>query len=291
MSISIEQAQNLIAIHEEGSFSQASQKLKKRHSALIHSIHKFEEEYQMKILNREQYRVSLNEMGLKILAECQKLVLIHKEIDLVCKELKSGWEPNLKVIIDGILPIDPLLNSIKTFSQKKIPTKLSIHTEFHSGVENAFFEKEAHLMLSVLPPTRIKLNEQKLPKMKALLVAHKDHPLNKYPKKNLLKDLEKYHFLTVKGSHSTLNLSTEALDAHSTFHFNDFHTKKQALLAEMGFGWMPEYLILKELEVGKLKLVRWQLSSVHYYEPKIYFRSTPKLGRAANLIINEMKSV
>ena len=223
-----------------------------------------------------------------MLEECSKLISLENEIELVCQELSSGWEPTLRLIIDGILPIDPLLNSIKTFSSKKIPTKLSFHTEFHSGVEQAFHALNADLMISVIPPQKMNLQFKKLPPILATLVAHSRHPLVRTKKKWSLQDLKKHAFLTVRGSHSMLNLSTSPLDSSTSFHFNDFYSKKQAILAGIGFGWLPTYLIQKELASEKLKMIRWEGDHIHTYHPRIYFRGEEKLGKAASMILNEL---
>jgi DNA-binding transcriptional LysR family regulator len=287
MGISLEQAEALLAIQEYGSFSKASEKLKKRHSALIHSIKKLEEENKIEVLDRSGYRVSLTSHGNRLLKECSRLISLNHDINLVCQELSSGWEPNLKVIIDGILPIDPLLESIHHFSKKKIPTKLSIFTEFHSGVETAYHQMNADLMISVIPPLKSNLHFKKLPPIKAVLVAHEDHELHQKKAKWKLEELKKFDFLTVRGSNTMLNLSTSPLDSNSSFHFNDFYSKKQTLLSGIGYGWMPEYLIEKELQNGKLKIIRWEGENIHTYHPRVYFRSENSLGKAAKMILGQ----
>lgn len=285
--MTLEQAQTLIAIHECGSFSKAGEKLNKRHSALIHAIKNLELENNLSVLDRSGYRATLTQQGIRLLDEGRKLVALENEIDLVCQELVSGWEPTLRVIIDGILPIDPLLHSIRHFSSKKIPTKLSFHTEFHSGVETAFDALQANLMISVIPPKNPNLKFKKINPIRACLVANQEHELVNKKTKWKLSELKMFDFLTVRGSHAMLNLSTSTLDSSSAFHFNDFHSKKQALLAGIGYGWMPEYLIEKELRNGKLKLIRWEGNPFHTYYPRIYYRSESKLGRSAALILNE----
>ncbi len=291
MGITLEQAQALIAIHEFGSFSKASEKLNKRHSALIHAIKKLESENELRVLDRSGYRVSLTPQGLRLLKECNKLITLEADINLVCQELASGWEPTLRVIIDGILPSDPLLNSIRKFSAQKIPTKLSFHTEFHSGVETAFHAMNANLMISVITPQNTNLHYKKLPSISACLVANQNHPLVNTSKKWKIEDLKQHDFLTVRGSHSMLNLSTSPLDSSSSFHFNDFHSKRQALLSGIGYGWMPGYLIEKELKAGKLKIIRWNGDSSHLYHPRIYYRGESNLGRAAKLMLQEWNMV
>ena len=72
---------------------------------------------------------------------------------------------------------------------------------------------------------------------------------------------------------------------NSTFSVNDFYTKKQAILHELGFGWLPDYLIENELEKKVLQLVPSETESVHSLRPRLYYSSTEMLGRVSKKMI------
>src|SRR5690606_33234344 len=152
-------------------------------------------------------------------------------------QLREGWEPTVSVVFDGIVPIEPLLRAVGRLVKDKIPTRFEVRAEFLSGVEDAFVEGRADLMIAVLPPRTRGLEAVTLPPLQASLVARADHPLAKgrHDEQALRAEL----LLTVRGSDPRLELPTANLEAHSTVLLNDFGSKRAAILAGIGYGWLP----------------------------------------------------
>jgi DNA-binding transcriptional LysR family regulator len=156
-------------------------------------------------------------------------------------------------------------------------------------VTETFERTGAHLMVSVLPPEQLRLKAIPLPALEALLVVHRDHPLARR-KGVSIAELQAHPILTVRGSNPRLQLSTSSLEQRSTIHLNDFHTKKEAILAKMGFGWMPREMIERELARGLVTKVRWEQPSVHLFRPQIYHRADAALGRGARAVVRGLQS-
>jgi DNA-binding transcriptional LysR family regulator len=91
--------------------------------------------------------------------------------------------------------------------------------------------------------------------------------------------------LTVRGSDPRLELPTAHLEQGSTIHLNDFTSKKAAIVAGIGFGWLPDYLIERELARRSLRRVRWTGASAHVFAPRLYRRGGAPLGRAATRLV------
>ncbi len=79
----------------------------------------------------------------------------------------------------------------------------------------------------------------------ASLVARADHPLAHG--RHDARALRRHLLLTVHGSDPRLELPTSAIEAHSTVHLNDFASKRAAILAGIGYGWLPDAMIANEL--------------------------------------------
>ena len=84
-------------------------------------------------------------------------------------------------------------------------------------------------------------------------------------------------------------MSTASIEPGSTIELNDFHSKKIALLNGLGFGWLPHYLVEKELRRGTVRPVRWNGSSSHQFRPFLYFRGEDRLGKAGRLFIETLR--
>ena len=143
-------------------------------------------------------------------------------------------------------------------------------------------------MISVLPQSRPELEEIDINPFWAYLVCHKDHPLSS-AKAATAHDLEKYPFITVRGSDERLQLSTSHLEVNCQFKLSDFYTKKLSLMQGIGFGWMPEYLIKEELESEVLRKVNWNHPSDHLFKPRLFFRRQSPGGKALGIFIDAIK--
>ncbi len=91
--------------------------------------------------------------------------------------------------------------------------------------------------------------------------------------------------LTVRGSDLRLQLSTASLEPTSHIVLNDFQAKKEAILAGIGFGWMPEHLVAAELKKRRLRAVRFERGHVHDFAPRLYRRRSRPVGRAGRAVL------
>jgi DNA-binding transcriptional LysR family regulator len=133
----------------------------------------------------------------------------------------------------------------------------------------------ADLMIAVVPPA-VALTAVPLPALPASLVAHRDHPLAHG--RHDTKALRRHLLLTVRGSDPRLELPTAAIEAHATVHLNDFGAKRAAVLAGIGYGWLPDALIADDLARGRVRRIAWTRASRHRFVPRLYHRG-PRAGR------------
>ena len=103
--------------------------------------------------------------------------------------------------------------------------------------------------------------------------------------------MQRHLLLTVRGSDERLSLSTVDLDQVSMVHLSDFSSKKAAILQGLGYGWLPEALIARELKKKTLKEIRWKNASEHIYHPCVYHRGERTLGKAARYFLSEVIDV
>ncbi len=288
MSITLEQARVLDAVAKSQSLADAAKSLKKGHTSVVYALKTMEDALGVELLDRTGYRSRLTVAGEEVLILCQRLLETEGRIGTLAHSLRHGWEAKLTVVYDGLLPANNFVLSAAAVQQKAPEMRVSLFSEYLSGVEERFLDEKADLMVSLLPPSRSYGIATKLPKLKSLLVASRSHKLAQARKVLGQDDLEQETFLTVRGSDQRLSLSTISLDQASTFHLSDFVAKKSAILAGVGFGWMPEYLVEKEIKKGLLKVVKWQGQSVHEFSPVLYSRSVEAIGRAVKLFTDTL---
>jgi DNA-binding transcriptional LysR family regulator len=284
MNLTLEQARSLDALARAGTFAAAAKSLNKQHSALVYALRGLEAVTGLDLLDRRGYRTRLTPAGERVLDECRRLLAVEQGLEVLCHELKTGWEPRLRLVFDGVFPTERVLREVARVARPSTPTRFEVYAEFLSGVEATFLRLEADLMISVLPPQELRLGAAPLAPVEAVLVVHRDHPLAKRRRQRAA-DLEAHALLTVRGSDPRLRLSTSGLEQRSSIQLNDFHAKKAAILSGMGFGWLPRELAAPELKAGTLRLVRWEAASEHRFHPHAYHPLERPLGRAARAVV------
>ena len=70
---------------------------------------------------------------------------------------------------------------------------------------------------------------------------------------------------------------------NQAYKLNDFSSKRAAILAGIGYGWLPESMIGAELAARRLRPLRWSRTSSHVFHPRLYHRGKP--GPAARQLI------
>ncbi len=289
MNITLDQARALDALARYRTLARAASALGKQHSALVYALRNLETQTGLTLLDRSGYRTRLTAAGDRVLEECRRLLGVARDLELVCRTIQTGWEPTLRVVFDGIFPVRAMLAQLKALTAAKAPTRVDVFAEFLSGVEKAFFAREADLMISVLPPRDGHLTGTPLPELGAYLVAHRTHPLTR-KRKASLDDLREHTLLTVRGSDPRLLLPTAPLEPGATIQLNDFYSKREAILDGMGFGWLPDYLASADLKKGTLRRIPFELGDRHVFAPQVYALRGRALGRAAAAVVAGLTS-
>jgi DNA-binding transcriptional LysR family regulator len=283
MHVTLDQARALDAFARTGTFQAAAKELHKVHTAVLYALKQLEVQTGLSLFDRSGYRTRLTASGEQVLAQARRLLDAERELVATCAELKSGWEPVLKVVVDAIFPLAPVLEVVRRLKQRKAPTRVQISVDSLSAVEQRFEAERANVMVTVLPPSTSGVEVRPLPRLKARLVAFKGHALAKR-KTVTTADLSGQVLLTVRGSDPRLQLTTRALDQQSTVHLPDFHSKKAAILAGLGFGWLPEWLIEDELARGALVALPLREGASHAFTPFLATRGS--LGPAARELVD-----
>lgn len=282
MNLTLDQARTLDAFARAGTLQAAAKRLHKGHPAVLYTLKQLELQTGLVLFDRSGYRTRLTPAGEVVLRHCRALLEAERELEAACTVLQSGWEPVLRVVLDVVIPLWPVLEVVKLVRAEKAPTKVMLSVDSLAGVEARFEREEGQMMVSVLPTSSVEgLAVRKLPQLKARLVAHKSHPLGQMPRVRR-EELAEHVLLTVKGSDPRLQLATAELETQSTFQLSDFHSKKAAIMAGIGFGWLPDWLIEKELRTQELLPLHLPQGSVHVFVPRLLTRG--KLGPAGTAL-------
>lgn len=288
MSLDLESLKVFSVVVEAGSFAKASELLHKTQSSVSYQVNKLEQQLGAQLFDRSSYRAELTPLGMRILEESRRLLQQADYVARLVDQFADGWETKLELVVDGMLPSEPILRVLKEISELEIPTRIQFRIEFLGGVQQRFVEDQADMMLVLDYHPDPSLTALSLNNLEAVLVVSCDHPLAKRDRLDT-RDLLAFIELTVHdSSYSTAYGGPQTFGGERVFYLSDFHTKKQALLQGVGYGWMPIEQIKDELSSGRLVEVNYQGGSRYSYAPLLVLRKNQPLGRAGCLLRDKL---
>ncbi len=250
--MTIEQLRMLVKVAETGSVLAAADALYRTQPTVSVGIRKLEEELGLALLDRSQYRATLSAAGRQL---CQQAGDILKQVENfsnLAKHLETGHEPELTLAIEASCPM-PLVLKILRDNEKKYP-----QTEFNLQIENIWgaLEKiqnsEVDLAISPWFEDLPGLESVPLTRTRLITVATPTFCSSAGPLE--LDEMKKLVQIVVRDSsrQPQQQKSYGVLDGGRHWVVNDHMTKKQLILAGMGWGKLHEHLITEELQCGEM---------------------------------------
>lgn len=177
---------------------------------------------------------------------------------------------------------------MKALAATHVPTRIQVKVEFLRGVQSRFEKENGDLMLVADYAASPYLHEEALPEMDCVLCVGRSHALAKV-KRVSLAQLQEHVELSVQHSSEEQGDDRHLFGCERAFFLSSHHTKKEALLMGVGFGWMPLYLVHPELKSGALREVKYQGGSWYRFTPRLVHRADRGLGRAGQQFISLLR--
>lgn len=290
MHLTLEQLRALEALASHGTLQRAAAALGKGHTAVLYALRTLETQTGLRLIDRRAYRLRLSPAGERVLEHARRVLAAEDALERACAGITGGFEPALRLVLDGVLPTAPLLRVVGELVTERAPTRISVSVEYLGGVEEAFEASAADLMVAILPPRIARLSSVGLPPLAAHLVARRDHPLVRGKRTLAAEALCEHVLLSVRGSDPRLGMPTATLEPRATVLLNDFHAKRAALLEGIGFGWLPAHLLEGDARRA-LRTVRWEGASEHRFSPRVYRRAGGVPGPATRRVIQALTGI
>ena len=291
MNVTLDQLATLEAIHRLGSFAAAGRELGRATSAMTYGIKGLEDRLGIDLFDRSGHRAALTPGGELILTEAKRVIRQVRRLEEVGRELEAGYEPVLSVVLDGILPKPPIMAALREFSSRQLPTRVRLMVEYLSGVRARFETAEAQMMLALDYEGDSDLSAIPLPPVETFLVVHPEHPLSQPSSPLDRAALSDHVELVVVDSADGAGAGRHRLFLGSphVFEVSDFHSKREALLSRVGFGWLPLHLAEPHLASGELVEVPFEEGSRHTLQPHLGVRQSAATGPACRLFMELLR--
>lgn len=247
----------LIILHsivQEGTFRAAADKLNRSQSALSHQLKKLELEINFDVLSRDEYRPKLTAEGEVFYAQALRVIQQMKHLSGAVQSLNANEEPHLFVAFTSTYPLSPLLQVIHEIKSEFPGTHIELSRENMGGTVERLLNDKANMIIATMdgvPSDQVEAVP--FSKVNIVPVAHKDYEPAQTHQVKSISDMQSYTQIVVSdSSRGDATQSRDVLPGGHRWTVSDFAAKKEILLAGMGWGGLPEYLIKEELASGEL---------------------------------------
>ncbi len=259
MNLTLEALRILDAIDRKGSFAAAAVELDRVPSALTYSVRKLEEDLDVLLFDRGGHRAKLTVAGQELLIEGRHLLRAAGELEQRVKRAATGWEVELRIVMDGVIPFDRMQPLIAAFDQERSGTRLRFSTEVLSGVWEALTTGRADLAIGAAfdGPDLIRMSggfqTRPLGQIDWVFAVAPSHPLASAPEPLSAGLLQQYRAVAVGDTGRILpGITAGLLTGQETLTVPSVAAKLSAQLAGLGCGHLPRALAAPYLASGAL---------------------------------------
>jgi len=250
--MTLEQLKMLVKIADTGSVLAAAEALHRTQPTVSVAIRKLEDELGVLLLDREQYRATMTLAGQQLCQKARTILKQTEEFAILARHLAVGKEPELHLAIEASCPL-PLVLKILRESEKKYP-----QTEFSLQVENIWgaLEKLQHdeVDLAISPWFEDLPGLESIPLIRTCLITVAAPGFCPAELELSQDEMKQYVQVVVRDSsrNPLQQKSYGVLEDGRHWVVGDHITKKELILARMGWGKLQEHLIAEELAAGSL---------------------------------------
>jgi DNA-binding transcriptional LysR family regulator len=292
MKISLDLLLVLDAIERHGSFTAAAASLHRVPSALSHAVAKLEGDLGITLFQRQGRRATLNEAGRTLLDDGRHLLRAASELERRVQRIADGWEAELRIAIDAVIPIERFFPLLKRFYAGGCGTQIRVSGEVLGGTWDALATGRADLAIGAPgdAPSRSGITSRVLCAHSHFIFAiAPDHPLAIREGAIPASELLRHRAIVIADTSQELDARTiGVIEGQEILRVPDIRAKVAAQVAGLGIGHLPRWLAEPEIAAGRL--VEKSLATPRPAIPLHTAWRTRENGKALRWFIEELAS-
>lgn len=258
MRLSLDAIQVLDAIDRKGSFAGAAAELHRVPSAITYSVKQLEEGLGVDLFDRKGHRAVLTGAGRELLAEGRRLLRAAADLECRVQQVAKGWESELRIAVDTVIPIDRLYGLAEEFYGEKTGTRLRLSSEVLAGTWDALASGRADLALGASgdAPSGRNYATRLIGRIEMVFAAAPFHPIVAAPRPLDDATIQEHRAVSVADSSRLLAPRTVGLlSGQDTLTVPSMEAKAAAQVAGLGVGFLPRPVAEREAAAGRLRIL------------------------------------
>ena len=243
----LEQWALLERVVEAGSFAKAAEETHRSQSSVSYNLSLLQERLGVALLVPEGRRAVLTPAGELLLNQVKPLLKAFSYVETRAATLRNGMRTRLDLVVDSIFPRRRLFAILRQFQQQYPQTQVRL-TEVLENTRADAINDEADVMVLTRRQDITGLGEW-LMNIDFVAVAHREHPLSAL--QGPLDDNALAPWPLVRIA----DRSNDPQSSRDAWTFSTIDAAIDAVLYQVGFGWLPEERIRPQLQQGVLKML------------------------------------
>ncbi|MDP1604319.1 MAG: LysR family transcriptional regulator [Legionella sp.] len=247
--------QVFVVVVEKGGFHAAATILFKSQPAITNAVKKLEDQLNLVLFDRSHYRPVLTLQGEKIYQRAKVLMSHWQHVNQFAELLKADMESDITIAIDVFYPLEKLKNLFSQWLTRYPQTHFHFLSESLGGACERLTQGHADIVISENLINKQAVEVIPLHSESMLAVAAPQFIAQYTQQLQHLDTLKECMQVILKDSSKT-NFSFGVVEHCRHWTVSDVITKKQIIVAGLGWGRLPGHLIAAELADGRLQLLR-----------------------------------
>ncbi|MEQ6278217.1 LysR family transcriptional regulator [Kluyvera huaxiensis] len=244
----LEQWALLENVVELGSFAKAAEHTNRSQSSVSYNLALLQERLGVALLVAEGRRAVLTPAGELLLGQVKPLLKAFTRVESRAATLREGMRTRLDLVVDSIFPRQRLFAILRQFQQRYPQTQIRLTEVLENANDNDVAQSEADVMV-LTRRQDITGRGEWLMNIDFVAVAHRAHPLFSHPGPLNDELLRAWPLIRIAESDHDRQAGRDA------WTFSTIDAAIDAVMYQVGYGWLPEERIAQELAQGTLKLL------------------------------------
>ena len=292
MKLSFEVLEALDAIDRAGTFAEAAVLIHRVPSALTYLMQKAESDLGVTLFDRSGRRAQLTEAGRLLVEEGRRLLQTGRELESKVRGVHAGWEVELRLCLDEILPLPSLWPHVRAFYDMEMTTRLRLSTEVLGGVWDALVTGRADIAIGAAgePPHAPNVAAKPIGLLRHVFVVAPHHPLATVEQPLDSGTISSHRGVVISDTSRALEPRSVAIhDGQPVIVVPTLAAKLDLLCEGMAVGMLPAPVVEEPIRQGKL--VERRVTGVRDHTTCYLGWREDKTGRALKWWINRLDQI
>lgn len=252
LKTTLEQWQVLRAVVEQGSIAKAAEQTFKSQPAISYQLTQLQQRLGVEILNLQGRKLVLTEQGRILLEQAVFILDQWRDLEARADALTQGERAVISVVVDSLFPKAQLFSGLKRFNQQYPNTHVHVkETVRDEGV--MLFKQEEDDVYIISAPDSLNTEKRAVLNVSVIPVAHCDHPIFDLPAELRTAKLKCVPMIQVVDKHHQQQPADSNQRYQDSWFFTSLNSAIDAILNQLGYGWIPVSEIEEHLAQGVLK--------------------------------------